>query len=185
MLQEDNRDYNWYHGYTSVTLPYPKMATSGFEESYDFSYNINTFALNGSISTKHFGEKFDAQKFPTDIQYSISINPPSKNAEDHDVTLHINIESVSESGIDRSFFQLIQLDAHEQNVTKVFSPPYYTKEFKLQRKVSQSDVSSMHMKLMPGFKIDWFYSGNVEPHSETHNYQTRLFKRCCFINLNY
>ena len=56
-LEEDNRYYKWYHGYTGMELPYYDSHYAG-----RLSYRKRTAALSGTISTQNFGDKFDADK---------------------------------------------------------------------------------------------------------------------------
>ena len=50
-IVEEKRYYNWYNGYTLLSLPY-------YDKIDDkFTYHINTAASSGSISTSDFGYK--------------------------------------------------------------------------------------------------------------------------------
>ena len=92
-LEDNDRYYNWYHGYTEILLP---TTTSGF----GLHYYVDTGATSGSISTKHFGEQFDASKVETNIYYVIIVNSPDISS---DVTLHFEIDKVSMSTDDVSY----------------------------------------------------------------------------------
>ena len=182
LLQDEERYHNWYHGYTMVTLPSQEKVTG---ENYGITYWFTTFDASGTVRTAGFGEKFDADKVPTDIKYVISISPPENIRESSDVTLHVETEKVSmaESGSDKFFVEQALINANIQNYTKQFSPPQYAKEVKLQRQVTREDVANMDMELMPGFKVKWFYSGqDVESQayytsSDSNDQNTRLFIR--------
>ena len=62
LLEEKDRYFNWYHGFTQIKLPY-----------YDFVYgngvsnSLYTSAASGNIMTKYFGEKFNAEMVETHI----------------------------------------------------------------------------------------------------------------------
>ena len=54
-LEDPERYYNWYHGYTKMFYPF-------FHEAFNrYNYPIETFATSGNISTQSFGDKFDAK----------------------------------------------------------------------------------------------------------------------------
>ena len=80
LLQDNDRYYNWYHGFTRISVPgaYP----------YGGQYNwITTSALSGTISTQYFGDKFDADKVERYMAYQVITNS--------NVTLNIEIEKLS------------------------------------------------------------------------------------------
>ena len=47
-MEEKDRYFNWYNGYTQITVPY----RNSLENKYDQYYNIHTYDKSGSISTK-------------------------------------------------------------------------------------------------------------------------------------
>ena len=53
-LEENDRYYNWYHGYTELKLPYIDTDFGGNGGVY---YELNTAATSGTISTRHFGDQ--------------------------------------------------------------------------------------------------------------------------------
>ena len=69
LIQEKNRYFNWYNGYTKLELP-----NHSHVYGFDVSYEVNTIALSGTIYTKHFGEKFDPKNVATSIYGTISIS---------------------------------------------------------------------------------------------------------------
>ena len=51
------------------------------------SFNmIKTYATSGSVSTNHFGEKFDADKVVPSIEYEVNIMPPAAIRTDKNIT---------------------------------------------------------------------------------------------------
>ena len=48
-IQDDNRYYNWYHGYNRISLP--KIVS---HYNFDIDYSLSTTATFGSISTQDF-----------------------------------------------------------------------------------------------------------------------------------
>ena len=51
------------------------------------------------------------------------------------------------------------------NFERNLSPPSNFLRFETDRKVAKEDIENLEMKLMPGFKVSWFYtnsSGQIE-----------------------
>ena len=71
MLEDEDRYYNWYHGYTYLQFP--------FYDKDGVNLGISTFATKGSVSTQYFGDKFDDDKVEAIHWCRIMIGPP----EDH------------------------------------------------------------------------------------------------------
>ena len=70
LIQEDNRYYNWYYGYTDVTLP------SVDSDDSQLTYSLSTNATSGKMYTKYFGENYDPNKMVKNIYYRVKIRPP-------------------------------------------------------------------------------------------------------------
>ena len=51
LLEDDDRYYNWYHGYTDIRIPY-------YDEELGLYNRIDTAATSGTIFTKDFGKKY-------------------------------------------------------------------------------------------------------------------------------
>ena len=66
-LEDNNRYYNWYHGFTEIKLPYYEIRGGWYK------YEVNTWATTGTIKTKFFGDKFDADKVEKRILYKINV----------------------------------------------------------------------------------------------------------------
>ena len=160
ILKDDDRYYNWYHGYTQMTLPQPKkikMAKKDYD--YDISYLLSTSAKSGSVTSRYFGEKFDADKVETSVYYQLDIDTPDRVHPGHrkgrTISMHFDIERVGmddlPSGFDRywnsgcgSSFKLAP--------NKQYSCSYY-------RQVSLHDVKQLKLTMMPGFNVTWYYIG--------------------------
>ena len=80
-LEDNDRYYNWYHGYSKIRLPFHSSGASFFSSSPTLYYYVNTYAKSGTISTQNYGKKFDADNVDTDIQFDVNVYPPE------DVTL--------------------------------------------------------------------------------------------------
>ena len=70
-LQEEDRFYNWYNGFTQITQPYDRFTDTLY-------YNISTTANSGIISTQYFGDRFLEHLLDKEIKFEINIFPPRK-----------------------------------------------------------------------------------------------------------
>ena len=86
-LEDNDRYYNWYHGYTRIKLPSYKPPNEYSPMSFVL-YQVDTAASSGSFSTKYFGEEFDPDKVETDLYYMVNIYPPASVKNNPNVTLH-------------------------------------------------------------------------------------------------
>ena len=182
MLEEKNRYYNWYHGYTKITLPYYGRSS---RTRNTFIYNIRTGVTSGTIFTKNFGEKFDADNVDTFFKYMVFVNPPngvSDNVKfDPNVTLHFELEKIQmkdlSTGKDKLEMSAVSSrlinDLSISHFSRNFTPPghsYNDRKISLQRSAILSDIRKQKLEEMPGFKFAWFYSGkHVDPISEYFN----------------
>ena len=162
-LEDNNRYYGWYHGYTKIDLPWYAGSL------YGSKYHVNTAALSGSISTKYFGDKYDATKVEPHTYYTISIFPPVSFKNVTNVTLHIEIQKVSmihlTTGKDRIYLNYQQLDSSHfrKNITPPLENESQQKHYiSFIRSVIQNDVENQKLDTMPGFKLTWSYSGLVK-----------------------
>ena len=97
-LEDNDRYYNWYHGYTKVNIPYlgrtlPYIYT---ESNYGVNSEVHTSASSGSVTTKHFGEEFDAAKVDKGpLKYVVWVFTPPSVRNNTNATLHIDTQKVS------------------------------------------------------------------------------------------
>ena len=91
MLEDNDRFYNWYQGYTNIDLP---TRTYG-SNPIPYSYYVHTYATSGTISTQYFGDEFDADKVETNMMYRIVVYPPDSVKWNSNVSLHFVIEKIS------------------------------------------------------------------------------------------
>ena len=118
--------------------------------------------MSGVIWTQYFGEEYDQDKVETDILYQVQLKPPADN-----LTLHFTMEKVAmkESDTDQESL-LIQnkyINMGTKNISRTLKvPPKYT-TIRLQRKIQIEEVLKIKLDLMPGFRLSWNFSGNVEP----------------------
>ena len=92
-LHEEDRFYNWYHGYTQLKSP-----------SYDddfldtgLTFTVFTSATSGVVTTRYFGEQFQPSLVDRKLVFYVYVYPPESVRNNSDVTLHLNLEKISNS----------------------------------------------------------------------------------------
>ena len=184
-LEDNERYYNWYHGYTMISLP-------TYHYNYQVYYNVHTTATFGTIFTQHFGEKFDVEKIHRDISYQVFVSTPDSVDNNPNITLHFKIEFIAMRNITKSSGQdclsYLGPSGHSDclkgdrelslNFTQLESDEYYSMQLK--RKVSLEDVRSQTLDKMPGFRLTWYYSGMKEE-VETETYYSHDEKTSAFV----
>ena len=178
-LEDHDRYYNWYHGFTQITYPYYN------EDKNELNFDVATFATSGNISTKYFGANFDAVKFDANIYIGITVNvPPRREWGDGDTTLILNIQknSIKEfSNNDKisfcNIFTEIDADLTEWN-KNITNPRRNVYSIKLNRDVSKDDLNNIALDTMPGFIFTWNYDKDLEPDAHYRNVEiTKQFVR--------
>ena len=171
-IYEHRRYYNWYYGYQGVVLPY---------YSYQFDthnfFKVFTTAVSGSIKTQYFMEEFSSQNIESELSCNMYFEVPDIYRDNINITFHLRIEKNSmkdlSSGHDKFTYssivaynsEQIELDEDMNNFERNLSPPSNFLRFETDRKVAKEDIENLEMKLMPGFKVSWFYtnsSGQIE-----------------------
>ena len=172
LIEDEDRYYNWYHGYTELKLPYIKDATG------EISYQVTTTAISGNMSTQYFGNKFDADK--VDIRFNpimIRVDPPETVISDPEVTLNLDIQKIEMKdlsiGYDKFLLNFKDITGNQTHMITSYTPPefspsrsrYKYKEMRLSRRnMIMEDVRKQKLAMMPGFRFMWFYSGKeVKP----------------------
>ena len=178
-LQEDNRFYNWYRGYSEISLP---------EDTYKgFTYRISSGAASGLVKSLNFGEAFNEDLLGKKLYYTARVAPPENIQKNRNVTLHIKIEKLSIKDLykgirysdkdkDEVKVNYVTIDSDLTIVQKNYSPPGSGKDIILERKLNKTDLSNLTE--MPGFKVSWYYSGDQEVVSDPKyltNKNTRIF----------
>ena len=176
-LEENDRYLNWYHGYTQIKLPYHNKYDTG-----EVNFDVYTSTTSGSITTQHFGDKFDADKVDTSILYYVKVNPPESVKNNPDVTLYFDIEKSTMKDLSSGYDDLswdIGTDHIDTDITHINISKTNTPAIALQRKVLLSEVRKQKLELMPGFRFKWYYTGmEVEPSARYYHYtETRAFVR--------
>ena len=157
-LQDEDRYYNWYHGYTMFDIP---------SESYNqLHYPVYTTATYGLVSTKYFGYHFDADKVKNTF-IKIDMKVPEIAGDNENVTIHVDIEwnplKKTLNGYERFEFDGYVFGLDEKSFSINITRPRKLRNYYLllDRKVSIEDVNKMQLDMMPGFKIKWFYEPEV------------------------
>ena len=170
-LQDKDRYYNWYHGYTEISVPYRSYAPY---DEYDVYYRLHTYAKNGTIYTQYFDKIYDAKKIDGDIYYRIGLHVPTNISGNENVTLQVDIEKNSMGSDVTNFYHQDKYDhyyesgetgisANVMNIAKNYTPPGSEILFTVTRTVSKQEIigEGEQLKKMPGFKITWdFKNGN-------------------------
>ena len=156
-LQEKDRSYNWYHGYTELILPY-----DGYNDY--LSLDTYTSATSGVVTTQYYGDQFKSEKVERTIEYRVHVYPPKSIKKNKNVTLHFKVEKVSMKGLASGSKQEFYIDhkydfVADQITYANFTPPSRSRNIILDRKVSFEDVKKQNLGVMPGFRLTWWYSG--------------------------
>ncbi len=174
-LHEDHRFFNWYHGYTKMTLPSWIQEPQGApdismyfdqDDCYDcLMIKIETSATAGAVTTQFYGEKFKSGLVERKLWYRVMIVPPKSVKNNGNVTLHFKVEKVSMKGLSSTSKESFEVDLEllndDQIVIKNFTPPGHDRPISLVRDVGSEDVEQMKLDVMPGFKFSWWYTGDV------------------------
>ena len=182
-IDENDRYYNWYHGYTDLLLPYYNKGS--LYNPGGFFYEVHSAINSGLISTQYFGAKFDAAKVETDVYFSVRVYPPKSARNNQNVTLRLDFEKVSLKDLSSGGEQLsvertiMGTSQRSFNYSLSSQRSYY---IDFARKVLSADVKKQKLILMPGFRVNWFYSGlEVKPEAEFDN---KAFVRNCSKNIS-
>ena len=186
-LEDDDRYYNWYHGYTEIQIP--------FINNGKLKYSVEIYAPSGSISTQYFGEEFNAANVETRYQmYIISGSIPVTNNPQPPptspnpiggfiatflkpqtpvvdpsslpkVTLHLQIECVPLEDLPSGKYDDLILTVEQGKHLKLmdsknYTPPSNSFKISLHREgLSTNVVRKQKLTQMPGFRVTWHYSG--------------------------
>ena len=177
LLQDEDRFYNWYKGYNIIDIPY--------EYDGQLQYTVYTTATSGSISTKYFGHKFNADKV-TNSFINIDMKVPEIAGDNENFTLNYKIEwnplKETIKGFENFQFDGYRLGSNEKFYSINITKPRKLRNYYvlLNRKVAMEDVAKMKLDMMPGFKLNWFYVPEVSSKSE---YQEFMVASQEFIRL--
>ena len=184
IIHEDDRFYNWYHGYSNIFRP--------ITDGNVFKYILETTATSGSVNTQYFGEQYQSHLVKMNVEYHVNVYPPVSVRNNPDVTLHFKLEKVSMTGMSNGWDYVVvegdHLDAGLSSVKYDFNPPAKDGEemrwIALTRKnITEEDLKTMNIESMPGFKLSWYYTGLGDeiPSNVAVKREAQLFNM--FVNL--
>ena len=176
-VQEENRFFNWYHGYS-------KIHRASKESDGGLKYHVLTSATSGVVSTQYFEEQFQNNLLERKVHYWIQIYPPLSVQNDTNITLHFELEKLTIGGLKSGWDNIAVDELHIleeglENTSIKFSPPKSYRFLRLKRNnISVEDFQNMKLKVMPGFRLRWYYTGSdkeVTPNRMALNEETELF----------
>ena len=183
-LDEKDRFYNWYHGFTKIHPP------SFNEYSNNINYYISTSATSGVVTTQYYGEKFQPDLVERSLSNRVYIHPPMSVLNNENVTLHFKLEKVSMTGLTSGSMDEVMiegvLDDHKRTAYKNFTPPCGEgcdmqdpeRTIRLYRDVNSDDLEITELKVMPGFRFSWWYTSkgvDVTPDHKYENYRVQKY----------
>ena len=160
-VEDKDRYYNWYHGYTKIRYPY-------YNDNYlQLYHKVYTSATSGNISTQYFGEKFDIDKIEDNILINIEVHVPESVKDEGNSTLMFHLNKITmkersendQMSMDDTFIES-NLTKWKTNITAPFDDYF---DISLDRKVSVDETKDMNLHMMPGFTLSWKYDKHVEP----------------------
>ena len=173
-IHEENRFHNWYTGFTSM------YHEPGVDGNF-YRYTISTSATSGLITTQYFGENYNPSWVDDKIYYRIEVFLPQSIWDNKNVTLHFKIENLNLDGIGDSTgfgygtgLSAQPIDKDVDFFEKSFTPPRGepcvgciriddkrapVQFLSLFRFVTDKEIAEANLKLMPGFRFSWYYTG--------------------------
>ena len=180
MLQEEDRYYNWYYGYTQIRRPYT-------DNDGRQNFRIMTSATSGTFTTQYFGEQYQPGLVARRVWYVVFVEPPESVRNNTNVTLHFSLEKVSMTGLGYGYDSLFvagsSLEAGLTSNSYNFTLPVNNAKGRVGvviiRRVEEEDFRNIEMEAMPGLRLSWHYTGlgdNVKPDPRYSEYRySKLF----------
>ena len=180
-IQDPDRYYNWYHGYTEVTYPYDSYSK---QQLY---YYVETTAPSGNISTQYFGDKFEADKVDANIYIDLFIYVlASGSFREKNRAIMINLEKITinqyrSNDYTKTFPDGGAIDAGIMHWSRNYSIAELTKfdddyqyfRFYHNRYLSEPNILTVDLNTMPGFRFTWKYNARMEPDDVYLNYSLK------------
>lgn len=164
-VEEKDHFYNYYHGLSGFTFPNLNLNQMWLDDDIHPTLSIqsDSYALSGTISTEHFGEKFNIDLMERNVDYTVRIKIPN-DLINWNSTIKINMKvewvlpekgSLYLSGYGAFTGFSGTYDFREYNLSTTTSNPILISyDYK-----HQTFGNDLKMDFMPGFKITWSYSG--------------------------
>ena len=173
-VEDPDRYYNWHHGNTAIQYPF----YSGV--FHQLMYNMVTNAASGNISTQYFDDNFDADKVDCDICIAIIVNVPTCVVGDNNVTFMFDVSKRTMKDVndnDKMQVEYMNMAADQTHKSLNITAPSASYYFRLDRKVSQDDITNMKLDRMPGFRLSWKYDREIQPEAFINSDTTKEFVR--------
>ena len=154
LFQEENRFYNWYHGYTEIVCPYmrkytvPSLVYPKISENSLF-FDFFTTVPSGYFETPNFGSDFNESKFIKIYESRVTIYVPNAVANNN-FTLFLSRNYTDGSK---------QFTTEVKNVSKNAMRKSGSQYLHCENFVTYSNGSQY--ETTPGFRVDWNYDINV------------------------
>ena len=163
-IHEENRFLNWYTGFTSLHEEHE------YEEGF-YRYKIYTSAPSGVITSQYFGESYNPSLVDNQLEYIIKVWPARSIRYNDNVTLHFKLEKLSLpvlGGFDDYIVDDLDYLDNREMFQQSYSPPALKygagatnslRSITNFRQVNDREISEANLKLMPGFRLSWYYTG--------------------------
>ena len=172
-FDDNDRYYNWYHGYTEMRLlPHWNrkmsciiLSQKDFDSKalikncdyFNFQFYDSTSTISGEISTKFYGDRFNSNNVIKSIECLVIIKPPFPLFSNKTAKLHLKLEKNPLKGYDNlylleSFYnpasaRAIPIDADSKTFTTTLlvSTAHQT-ALGFTRKISQDNLNIVQME---------------------------------------
>ena len=165
-IEEENKFYNWYHGYTRIFKGLPVW------ESDRQNYNIFTSATSGSIKTQYYGYQYDPEKIEKKLFYRVTLYAPFWIVGNPDYTLTLEIEKVSmrvppDVMILQYGLSISKFDIENKLVVVNITKPSRTTILSFSREADSSQIGmNTFLGSIPGFNLKWNYNQYFDPETK-------------------
>ena len=106
-----------------------------------------------------------------------------KNVQQNkNITLHLDLERVQLKDLSAGQDKMLITNTNVEKLPngQNFTPPGWYQWAKLERTVKVSDVRKQKLRMMPGFKLSWYYSGmKVDSYAKYNGSYNIAFTRNC------
>ena len=186
-FNEENKYLNWYHGKTQANVEsygetVEKYITNGDSGEVEKS-QIMTSVTTGNISTPHFGDKFQLQKFGVKKHFSIILTNPNilenyQRTKVGTIIMEFKYDVFND-------FECLSVGGYG-NTGKCFNPNEKYKEVRIENFGSTTIYFERSLELnliklkelrpgkITGFKVTWKYIDLPQNSLVDHNYNTDL-----------
>ena len=140
---------------------------------------IQTLSTSGTVSTQYFGEKYNGTKLEKDIAFGIRFYPPDDVQMNDNVTIYFEVEKNLIHGLD-NFIEKGNEDIRKTSYRTQFTPAGVSQYYGLTRTISLDDSYDLKMMSMPGFRIKWYFSEEINPYNILNS--SKIFRRYDLIH---